>query len=112
MTLKEQYLHWWPTLATGLICLALCAITFFFIDPSVIQQLPPQNTYFLLYALLYLGLSLVLSFILLNSRRGFLLGTFCIAALWLSQVRLFSLPIIGVLAVALLFIELLLTLRG
>ncbi len=110
--MKEKYLRLLPTLAIGLILLALCAVVFFFVDPVVIQNLPPQHTYLVFYAMLYLGISLTLSFILLNSRRGFLLGLFLVAALWLNQVRLFSLLTVVVLAITLSLIELLLTLRN
>lgn len=100
------------TLVVGVALLTVCLFMLFFIEPSFIQNFPPQHTYLAFYLPCFFALSFICSFFLLNSRRGFLLATLITITLWLNQIKLFSIINIIILIVTLSCIELLLTRRN
>ena len=107
--MKKTYLNTIPTFVIGLCFLLSLLGIFFFVDPSIIRRIPPENSYAVIFLLVFLSACFVLSYLFLNMRRGFLLAIGLTIMLLFSFLHMFTILNIVILLLTLLSFELLLT---
>ncbi len=108
-TMKKTYGNSIPTLLIG-ICL-LCSLlgVFFFVNPSIIRRIPPENSYAVIFLLVFLAACFLLSYFFLNTRRGFLTAAGLTILLLFSFLHILTIINVVILVLTLLSFELLLT---
>ena len=106
---KKTYLNTIPTLGIGVFFLFILLEIFFFVDPSIIRTIPPENSYAIIFLLIFLSACFVLSYLFLNMRRGLLLAIGLTILILFSFLHMISALNIVILLLTLLSFELLLT---
>lgn len=107
--MKERYIKTLPTLFLGMFFALLTVGVLFFLEPAIVQTLPPHNSYLLVYVLVFVSVFFLSSYFLSHTRRGLLIALFLTVLLWLASVRLFSLLNSLLLLVVLLSFEVIVT---